>query len=515
LAGYEIAEGFEAEGYFEALNQDDSDINILMGSRSFYEGWDSNRPNVLNFINIGVGADARKFILQAVGRGVRIEPVTNKRKRLLPLYNANEVDAEVFEKLKGKIDPLETLVIFGTNRQALQTVIEHLDSVSRNRDFHQLSLFVNVAAKQWELLIPVYKEAGSPLIEHKDRSARFEIEPGEFKLLKDYVEYVGDDRVLMALHDAEPKEVRLLKDSVEDPARFYKPSERSYRNIDLVVGRILDYFSIVPQEFDRLKKLEDEIRHFKQIMVALKDFADFTDLSENIEAISNYTDPAVLESELDRKLAQKKITLQQYKEGIKKAARMVKDTKVQYQGKRLRIANVVNHYYLPMILSDEAERIEYIKHVIQTPSEIAFVEKLEEYMGRADNNFRDLDWWMFSKVDESLDTVYLPYYDGASNKIRDFKPDFILWLNKGNDYFVLFIDPKSTAYTDYEHKIDGYQELFEQKDGAAKSIRHGKKSVKVFAFLHTGDTDKLSKAYKKYWFDDIDRALASIIRRMD
>ena len=31
----------------------DSPFNILFGSRSFYEGWDSNRPNVMNFINIG------------------------------------------------------------------------------------------------------------------------------------------------------------------------------------------------------------------------------------------------------------------------------------------------------------------------------------------------------------------------------------------------------------------------------------------------------------------------------
>ena len=44
LAGYEVVEGFEDEGFFEALNSEDSDINILMGSRSFYEGWDSNRP---------------------------------------------------------------------------------------------------------------------------------------------------------------------------------------------------------------------------------------------------------------------------------------------------------------------------------------------------------------------------------------------------------------------------------------------------------------------------------------
>jgi hypothetical protein len=31
------------------------EISILMGSRAFYEGWDSNRPNVTLFI-IGVGS---------------------------------------------------------------------------------------------------------------------------------------------------------------------------------------------------------------------------------------------------------------------------------------------------------------------------------------------------------------------------------------------------------------------------------------------------------------------------
>ncbi|MCD6391812.1 MAG: DEAD/DEAH box helicase family protein, partial [Dehalococcoidia bacterium] len=75
LAVYEINEKFEDESYFQSLNREDSDINILMGSRSFYEGWDSNRPNVINYINIGVGEDARKFILQSTGRGVRIEPI--------------------------------------------------------------------------------------------------------------------------------------------------------------------------------------------------------------------------------------------------------------------------------------------------------------------------------------------------------------------------------------------------------------------------------------------------------
>jgi superfamily II DNA or RNA helicase len=507
LAGYEIVEGFEDEGFFQTLNADDSDINILMGSRSFYEGWDSNRPNVLNFINIGVGMDARKFILQAVGRGVRIEPQKHKRKRLLPLHNANELDPpDLFEKIRDKVAPLESLVIFGTNRQALEKVIEHLDEESRERDYHQLSLFKNEAADEHDLLIPVYKLAGMPIVKRGD-GARFEIEASELNLLKEYVRYVGDDRVLMALHEAEPWKVGLLQQSVTNTGRFYKLLGKPYRNIDLLARRVFDYFSVVPQEFERLKILEDEINHFKNIQVSL---TDISGLVAKIEAVRRYTDPLVMEKQLDDELANKKITLQTFKEGIKRAARMDKEAEVLCLGKRLRIRHVANHYYIPMILSGEAERIDFIKHIIQEGSEITFINKLEEYLGRPDNKFQSFDWWMFSKLDESLDSVYIPYYDGSSNKVREFKPDFIFWLQTGSDYFIAFIDPKGTEHTDYQRKIDGYAEIFEDGE-KPKTILHEGQHVKVFAFLYTDDQDKLAKGYSRYWFDDIDKALASVI----
>jgi superfamily II DNA or RNA helicase len=505
LAGYEVIEGFEDEGFFERLNYDDSDINILMGSRSFYEGWDSNRPNVMNFINIGVGVDARKFILQAVGRGVRIEPIENKRKRLLPLHNANEVDADLFGRVVDKVAPLETLVIFGTNRQALKTVIEHLDQESRKRDFHQLSLFKNEAAEQHELLIPVYKMADKPIIDHEG-GARFEIENNELELFKKYVNYIGDNRVLLAMYDAEPQKIGLLTDSVSQTDRFYKKSDRAYRSIDLLVQRILDYFSVVPQEFERLKKLEEEINHFKNINVSLKDISD---LAGKIELVHQFEDPEAIKMKLRERLERKEIDLDQYTAGIEKAARMVREAAVEYQGKHLKIRHVANHYYIPIILSGETERIDYIKHIIQEDSEIKFLNRLEECLTRPSNRFQDFDWWLFSKLDESLDEVYIPYYDGSSNRVREFKPDFIFWLQKRNTYFIAFIDPKGTVHTDYERKIDGYSQIFETS-GHPKTIAYGGKKVRVFTFLYTGDVDRLSKNYKRYWFDDIDKALATV-----
>lgn len=98
--------------YFQSLNSND-DINILLGSRSFYEGWDSNRPNVINFINIG-GADAQKYVLQSLGRGVRIEPISGYRKRL-PLADTR------------KNCLMETLFVFATDRNGVESILKTIE----------------------------------------------------------------------------------------------------------------------------------------------------------------------------------------------------------------------------------------------------------------------------------------------------------------------------------------------------------------------------------------------------
>lgn len=68
-----------------------------------------------------------------------------------------------------------------------------------------------------------------------------------------------------------------------------------------------------------------------------------------------------------------------------------------------------------------------------------------------------------SKIDETLDEVYIPYYRPKTNRTEKLKPDFIFWLKKGNDYTILFIDPKGTEYTDAYRKIDGYSKIFETR----------------------------------------------------
>ena len=139
---YIISNSAMNKKFFKNLNNDEN-INILLGSRSFYEGWDSNRPNVLNFINIG-GKDAKKYVLQGIGRGIRIEPISGYRKRL---KNGDSNKSEL----------LETLFVFATNKSAVKAIVETIDE-QKSKETRNIELSINKSS--FDLLIPKYRESG-------------------------------------------------------------------------------------------------------------------------------------------------------------------------------------------------------------------------------------------------------------------------------------------------------------------------------------------------------------------
>lgn len=494
LEGYDVLEGFEDESFFERLNESDSDINILMGSRSFYEGWDSNRPNVITFINIGTGTEARKFILQSVGRGVRLEPLAGRRKRLQSLYNAGDKDARaLYPQIKDKVLPLEALCIFGTNRQALYTVIEQLDLEQGKEAVHQIALEVNrEAVDDHLLLIPTYRLADRPLMGQR-AMRKFEIAADELDLLKRYVGYLGDSRLLVALHGATPRQVGLLQQCLQNPDQYFNTSNgRRYGRVDLALSRLFGYFQVVPEEADGLKLLENEINHFQHIKVLLKD------ISQLQEKIARTKDRPHRIAELRAKYAARELDFDE----LLQQMQSLPDTETLHaNGYTLQIKHIAHHYYTPLLLS-ESEKIDFIRHIIRHPSEVEFVNRLENYAESKDNRFRDLDWWLFCKIDESLDTVYIPYYDPEANRIRQFKPDFVFWLQKGNEYSIVFVDPKGVKHTDFERKVDGYRAIFEDESGRPRIFSYDGLRVQVRLFLYTEDASLLSKRYRDYWVDD-------------
>jgi hypothetical protein len=496
LDGYEIIETFNNESVFKNLNQD-QDMNILMGSRAFYEGWDSSRPNIILFINIGKGTDAKKFVLQAIGRGVRIQPLPNKRGRLTKLYNSGEINEELVKKIYKYVSPLETLFIYGTKADNLQEIVNTLKQESEDEENIGYLFEINPELLDKLLLIPTYKDSNLMLIEKEGGISEYPISQQDYEMIKAYLQGL-DDRILIWKYDADPKMIEKLKEFVSN--RQEKGSvlfridntAKIIKNPDILLRNIFSYFSVKLKEFNNFKELDknNDIVHFRHIAITKNNLGS---IKEKIERVKKSRDKEKEKQALMKKLKEGKISPEEYTERIEALANIKPEEKEE----DLIIKNLEKHYYIPVIISEE-DKIDYIKHIIKTASEYEFLQDLE----KNENIFDSYDWWYFSKLDETLDRIYIPYYDNKSKKVREFRPDFIFWLKKGNEYVILFIDPHGIEHTETLRKIDGYKEIFEDGNGNPKIFdKAGLKIKVVFRFYNTDDNTP--KEYKKYFIKGV------------
>jgi type III restriction enzyme len=503
LVGYEVNHRFSDEGFFEQLNRPSSSINILLGSRSFYEGWDSNRPNVIMYINIGTGTDAKKFILQSVGRGARIEPLPGYRKRFRELYTSgvlSDQEQALFHQIKGDILPLEGEFIFGTNRKALETVINELDQEDEHTGSHEISLKLNKEFLDHQLLlIPVFKRQ-KRLLYHKRDLAKFTLSEQNLAQLKNYLAYLSDDRLLLALYGVSPKQIASLRASMEDIDQYFRTDGPHYKNISVMVQQVIQFLSLYSREFEKFKILEEEINHYQHIRVHLPEveFEEFTRSLENF-----YHQPKKV-AELKAKYDAGELPFEEF---FQKASTIKQGQGFQYQGQEVSFKRIQQHYYLPVLVSGD-EKLDYLRSVINVRSEVKFLKKLEDVLQKDGNPFTAFDWWLFSRIDENRDHINIPYYYPVENRMANFRPDFIFWLQKGNDYQILFVDPKGTSRTEYQFKVDGFRDLFE-KDNKPITFNYGDLKVKVRLFLFTDDRSWTADYYRRYWLDNAEDILQS------
>lgn len=472
---YMFVSSFENKKYFENLNQND-DINLLLGSRSFYEGWDSNRPNVINMINIGK-KDAKKFVLQGIGRGIRIEPHKGERKRL-PANDPN------------KNPLLETLFVFATDKRAVKAIIETVEE-QQNKEEVTISLFENV--KPFDLLIPVYKEQ-----ETRKNIARFNISQESLERFKNYLGAISKNTLLLKT-GMSPQTVNLLFEKINSDDFFQIKQKNVFYDMELLLNRIISHINLKNKVVSGIKELEDEIIHFKHIKVINFSDEEVRLLKSEIENVKNFEE--ISEEEIDKLFDQGKITREQYKQKIKDLGK----NKAETSFKDLKIKKIAEHYYLPLIYSEKA-KVEYIKHIINVESEVRFIKNLEKFVKE---NRIDVEW-MFSKIDESLDKFYIPYFYKRENVYRKFYPDFIFWIKKGNNYKIVFVDPKGTSNADYQNKVDEFEKLFLDTDGKHKIFKYKNFEIIFDLKLIAKDVNTVGDKYANYWLGENDFSFLEI-----
>ncbi len=111
---------FGNNSLFSHINDDDSSINILIGSKKFSEGWSSWRVSAMGLMNVGRSEGSE--IIQLFGRGVRLKGYKYSLKRSTALdssYNPGNLPKGLRE--------IETLNIFGVRSDYMDTFRKYLE----------------------------------------------------------------------------------------------------------------------------------------------------------------------------------------------------------------------------------------------------------------------------------------------------------------------------------------------------------------------------------------------------
>lgn len=431
-------------GYFQNINHSDSPIQIMMGSKVFSEGWDSNRVNLICFINIG-SKNAKKYVLQTIGRGVRIEPFRGVRKRLA---KCNVLDYHQKESLcKGSLG-IETLFIMASQKEAIKGILEGIEEFIQN---HPLSGFKRNKAFQ-PLLVPKYKDFG-------EMQRVYHISQSDFNALRDYVESFDTDVLLLQTNlkakDLGYSTLRKIRAKLND-----KTQEDSIKiigdtkqlDIKNAIKTLDTFFHSTQQKLDRFESLQDEICHYQKFSSTL-DFIIVEEINKKIKELVSAKHTETRE-DLESKGVPK-----EYIETILQSQQSKKNAEVYGY---ILDSSLQEHYYNPLVIDKKNDS--RIVYAIREPSEIEFLQDLQKYLQENNNALKQYEW-CFSRIVENVDSIYIPYFDEEKQEYRKFYPDFIFWLkSKQNDaYKIYFIDPKGLRHEANAHyKLQGFKNIFEK-----------------------------------------------------
>ncbi len=449
-------------GYFQDINHSDSPIQIMMGSKVFSEGWDSNRVNMISFINIG-SKNAKKYVLQTIGRGVRIEPFKGVRKRF---GQCERLDFNLRERFRNKALGIETLFIMATQTEAIKGILEGLEEFIQS---HPLSGFRKSKAFK-PLLVPKYKDSTS--LQNKP----YILSHCDFEELKSYIESFDED-VLLLSENIRAKDLGYntlckVKEKMANGGETQAikiDGDIQTLKAENALSVLEGFFNAKSKEFERFAEIDNEICHFKKFSSTL----DSIIVEEMNAKIKEIVEAKTMET---REVLESKGVPKEYIDTILQSQHNKKNAEVYGY---ILDSSLQEHYYNPLVIDKKNDS--RIIYAIREPSEIEFLQDLQKYLQDNSNVLKQYDW-CFSRIVENVDSIYIPYFDEEKQEFRKFYPDFIFWLRhkQSGAYKIFFIDPKGLGLeANARYKLRGFKDIFR-----GNSLYFDNLPIEVFLFYY-------------------------------
>ncbi|CRM63851.1 DEAD/DEAH box helicase family protein [Pseudomonas sp. 52 E 6] len=533
----ENVDGFDSErddfggALFGTLNNKDSRLNMLVGSRKFTEGWSSWRVSTMGLLNMGQGEGSQ--IVQLFGRGVRLKGNCFSLKRSLPN-----------ERPKGlHLDKLETLNIFGVRASYMATFKDYLreEGISPSDEILHLEFETrpNLPASTLKTLTLKdgykdnqklgFKRTHFPLLYEIPEAFKGKIKVPHVVLdLYPRVEALStQDKALVATVEARHKgKLKVSLFTLFDWDRIYLALQdyklqRSWSNLRLDRQKLIDfcvgssdwYTLFIPAAGLSVAGFND-IRKQEDILIRL--LTDYTDrfyktLKTGYEG--QFYDVIRLEEDHGSMLKLYQFEIENtddglaYQEKLEVLKKLVAEGKIgeasKWNAPHMVAISFDRHLYYPLLSLEDKEAVPLKMRPLafDAPSEWDFVRDLEAFYnsanGQAIIGARSL--YLLRNADSQAKGLGFAL---AGN----FYPDFLLWLvdNVTGKQWLSFVDPKGLRNLDLSHpKLSLYKEVKKLEEALLNNAKSGESPLTLNAFvlsptkfsdlLNIGDSAKKSE----------------------
>jgi IS1 family transposase len=435
---------------FRGINDDDTTVNILIGSKKFAEGWNSWRVSTMGLMNIGRSEGSE--IIQLFGRGVRLKGYEFGLKRSHRLEGIRP---------PGHIEMLETLNIFGIRSDYMAQFKEHLADeglpANEERIEFELPVINNLGTKKLRMIrlkggVDFKCNGPKPTLARLDGQLTRQpitvdwypkIQTQRSKGLRSTADVAVKDSCKLGSHHLAFLDIESI---FFELGRF--KNERSWYNLNLPRASIRELLSspdwyrlLIPKEEMAFTNF-DKVRLWQEVAtVLLKKYCDRYYKHRKNEYEMPHLELCDLSADDPNFFDEYHFRVDESREDIIKSLRQLKDAVERGELRDVDLANFQavsfsRHLYEPLVHL-ESELVE-VRPVPLNEGERDFIIDLRSFYQENRADFQGKELYLLRNQSRGRGVGFF--------EAGNFYPDFVLWLVDGRHQHIAFVDPKGIIH---------------------------------------------------------------------
>ncbi|MEZ4908224.1 MAG: hypothetical protein R2771_11440 [Saprospiraceae bacterium] len=442
---------------FKKINEENSTINLLIGSKKFTEGWSSWRVSSMGLMNVGKSEGSQ--IIQLFGRGVRLKGYNFSLKRSEGLDDYQKPDN--IKQVRKYLKPLETLQIFGVQANYMEQfkafleeeglpsndstwisikiptkqkevvkeqklkLIRVVESEQYKKEIISLSLDLtifsnNMVDVDWYPKIEVLEITKTNTVTNKN----------EAKISQNHLAFLDWNKVYLSI------------EKYKADKAFYNLSITKEILQEIIANNTWYHLFIPEQEmlFDSFGK----VKFWEEIVTTLlKKYVEKFNLFYKNQYASEHIESTILNPEDDNFVLEYDVRLNTESDikGLKEKVEQLEKEVLEPTFKKIQIATEIQafdhilHLYKPLIYVGKGYENSFLASpVALDASEKQFLDDLLKYVKVNATELSDTEIHVLRNQSKKG----LGFFTEGNN----FYPDFIVWVLKGDKQYIKFVDPK-------------------------------------------------------------------------